>query len=214
MVDVLIVGAGPTGLALATQLQRFGTSFRIIDRSLDQTRESRALAVQARTLEILDTVGLADPLVSLGRTGTRVVVHLGARIIAEAQLGGGIASDTRYPFVLFVSQMETERLLGEHLSHAGTRVEQGLELAALTPGDTSVDCVLRHDGGDEERVRAAYVVGCDGAHSTVRKLAGLTFAGGTYPQDFMLGDLEADGPLTAAAVNVFPGAGGVALFFP
>lgn len=211
---MLIVGAGPTGLALATQLQRFGTSFRIIDRSLDQTRESRALAVQARTLEILDTVGLADPLVSLGRTGTRVVVHLGARIIAEAQLGGGTASDTRYPFVLFVSQMETERLLGERLSHHGTRIEQGVELAALTPADTSVDCVLRHDGDDEERVRAAYVVGCDGAHSTVRKLAGLTFAGGTYPQEFMLGDLEADGPLTAAAVNVFPGAGGVALFFP
>jgi 2-polyprenyl-6-methoxyphenol hydroxylase-like FAD-dependent oxidoreductase len=213
-VDVLIVGAGPTGLALATQLQRFGTSFRIIDRSVDRTRESRALAVQARTLEILDTVGLADPLVSLGRTGTRVVVHVGTRIIAQAPLGGSGASDTRYPFVLFVSQMETERLLDAHLSRAGISVERGVELAGLTPNATSVDCLLRHHDGRTERVRPAYVVGCDGAHSSVRRMAAFTFAGGTYPQDFMLGDVEADGPLAAGAVNAFAGAGGVALFFP
>jgi len=212
--DVLIVGAGPTGLALATQLQRFGTSFRIIDRLLDRKSESRALAVQARTLEILDTVGLADPLVSLGRTGTRVVVHLGERIIAQAQLGDSGASDTRYPFVLFVSQMETERLLDEHLSRAGISVERGVELAGLTPNATSVDCLLRHHDGRTERVRPAYVVGCDGAHSSVRRMADFSFAGGTYPQDFMLGDVEADGPLTAGAVNAFAGAGGVALFFP
>ena len=84
---VLIVGAGPTGLALATQLQLFGTPFRIIDRSLDRARESRALAVQARTIEVLDTAGLGEPLVSGGRTSSRLVLHFGAGAVAEVQLG-------------------------------------------------------------------------------------------------------------------------------
>jgi 2-polyprenyl-6-methoxyphenol hydroxylase-like FAD-dependent oxidoreductase len=212
--DVLIVGAGPTGLALAIQLQRFGASFRIIDRSLDRARESRALAVQARTLELLDAVGLGDVLVSRGRTSTRLVLHFGARTVAEVQLGQISGTDTRYPFILFVSQAETERLLSEHLANAGVSIERGVELARVVMHDETVDCVLRHQDGREEHLRSAYVVGCDGAHSTVRKSAGFSFEGGSYPQDFVLGDVEADGPLQSGAINSFAGGGGVAMFFP
>jgi 2-polyprenyl-6-methoxyphenol hydroxylase-like FAD-dependent oxidoreductase len=169
--DVLVVGAGPTGLALASQLRLFGTRFRIIDRSLDRARESRALAVQARTLELLDTVGLGDPLVALGRTSTRLVLHFGARAVAAVQLGNIGATDTRFPFILFVSQAETERLLGEHLSGAGVTIERGVELVQFDDRGTHVACVLQHQDGREESVRASYLVGCDGAHSAVRRLA-------------------------------------------
>jgi 2-polyprenyl-6-methoxyphenol hydroxylase-like FAD-dependent oxidoreductase len=212
--DVLIVGAGPTGLALATQLQRFGTRFRIIDRSLDRARESRALAVQSRTLELLDSVGLAEPLVARGRKGTRVAVHSGARTIGRVQLADIGASDTRFPFILFVSQAETERLIGDHLTRSGITIERGVELTHFETQGDCVSCILRHQDGREEHMETAYLVGCDGARSFVRKQAGFSFEGGSYPQDFVLADIEADGPLEEGAVNAFLGNRGAALFFP
>jgi 2-polyprenyl-6-methoxyphenol hydroxylase-like FAD-dependent oxidoreductase len=213
-VDVLIVGAGPTGLALAAQLVQFGTRFRIVDRSFDRARESRALAVQARTLEFLDTLGLADPLVARGRTSTRLVLHLGARTVAEVRLGEVGSADTRYPFVLFVSQAETEQLLHDYLASSGVTVERGVELTGFEATEPHVHCTLRDASAREERVRASYLVGCDGAHSTVRKGTGLSFEGGSYPQDFVLGDVEADGPLETGAINSFAAGGGLAMFFP
>jgi 2-polyprenyl-6-methoxyphenol hydroxylase-like FAD-dependent oxidoreductase len=213
-IQCLIVGAGPTGLALAAQLRRFGVTFRIIDRSLDRAHESRALAVQARTLEIFDSVDLADALVARGNTSARLVIHFGAKVVASTTLGGIGAQDTRYPFILFVSQAETERILGDHLSNAGVAIERGVELTRFEAGEQHVDCLLRHADGHEERVRAAYLLGCDGPHSFVRRGAGFAFTGGSYPEEFVLGDVEADGALEPNAINSFADGGGVAMFFP
>ena len=213
-IDVLIVGAGPTGLALAAQLQRFGTQYRIVDRSLDQAHESRALGVQARTLELLDTIGLADLMVKQGRTGTRAVIHAGARPIANVQVGELDGLDTRYPFILLLSQATTEQVLGDYLRSYDVIIERGTELIAFTTGDADVGCVLRGPNGSEEHVRARYVVGCDGAHSAVRRGSGVAFDGGSYPQTFALGDVEASGPLESGAVNAFVGDGGITILFP
>jgi 2-polyprenyl-6-methoxyphenol hydroxylase-like FAD-dependent oxidoreductase len=213
-VSCLIVGAGPTGLALAAQLTWFGVPFRIIDREIDRGRESRALAVQARTLELLDSLGVADAMVARGSTSTRVVIHFGARAVASAKLGPLGAAHTRYPFILFISQAETERLLAEHLSAANVAIERGAELVGFEILDQVVDCVLKDLRGQEERVRAAYLIGCDGAHSFGRRAAGFSFPGGSYPEDFVLGDVEADGPLEPGAINSFVGGGGAAIFFP
>lgn len=211
--EVLVVGAGPTGLTLAAQLREFGVPFRIVDRLEDRTRESRALGVQARTLELLQTLRLGEPLVARGRTSTRLVLHVDARPVAEASLGDIRATDTRFPFILFVSQAETEALLAGHLRARGVTIERGVELVDAEPDVDNVRCTIMHTDGREEVVRASYLVGCDGAHSTLRRIAGIPFEGGSYPQSFVLGDVEAEGPLTPGAVNAFIGSG-VAIFFP
>jgi len=226
VLDVLIVGAGPTGLALATQLHRFGVRIRLIDRLRDRARESRALAVQARSLELLQMVQLGEPLVARGLATSGLKLHVEGRAVAEVRLGDGAigAGDTRFPFILLVSQTETEAILADHLQSAGLTIERGAELAAFDASVDHVRCLIRHDDGRQEEVRARFLAGCDGAHSTVRKGAGIRFEGGSYPQDFMLGDVEADvlpsaGPvrrdvLQSGTINAFIGGGGVAMFFP
>jgi 2-polyprenyl-6-methoxyphenol hydroxylase-like FAD-dependent oxidoreductase len=212
--DALIVGAGPTGLVLATQLQSFGTRFRIIDRLRDRTRESRALAVQARTLELLQMLGLGERLVARGNRSTRLKWHLEGRAVAAVTLGDFSAVDTRFPFILFVSQAETEDILNEYLRAFSVVIERSTELMSFERKDDGVQCVLQGDDGRQERLRTRFLVGCDGTHSAVRRGSGIAFEGGSYPQDFALGDVEADGLLEPNAINSFAGGGGVAMFFP
>lgn len=214
VLDVLIAGAGPTGLALAAGLTRFGVRFRVIDRAMDRARESRALGVQARTLEVLQSLGLGDVLVGRGNPSVRLILHLDRERATEVRLDDFGATDTRFPFILFVSQAVTEEVLSGHLASVGVRIEQGVELVDATPGEADMRCVLRHQDGREERVWARYLAGCDGAHSTVRKTAGISFEGDAYLQDFMLGDVEIDGPLVSDAIHSFAVGRGVAMFFP
>jgi 2-polyprenyl-6-methoxyphenol hydroxylase-like FAD-dependent oxidoreductase len=172
MVDVLVVGAGPTGLALAAQLASFGTAVRVVDREPDQVHESRALAVQPRSLEVLASLGVADDLVGRGNPAVRLQLHAGRRTIEMPLFDRGLA-DTAFPFLLFVSQADTEAVLNQHLGHAGVAVERGVELVDLRQSPDGVTCSLRERDGRGEDVHARYVVGCDGAHSTVRTSAGI-----------------------------------------
>ena len=214
VLDVLIVGAGPTGLTLAAQLHTFGLRTRLVDRLLDRTRESRALVVQARSLEVFQSLGLADALVARGRTTARLQIHVDNRVAAEVRLGDIAAVDTQFPFLLFVSQAETEGVLGEHLASVGMTVERGVEWINFQAGEDGVTCTLRHSNGREELVRARYLVGCDGAHSTVRRGAGMPFHGDAYPQHFLLGDVEVDGPLERDTIHSFGAGQGFTIFFP
>jgi 2-polyprenyl-6-methoxyphenol hydroxylase-like FAD-dependent oxidoreductase len=209
---LLIVGAGPTGLTLATQLQAFGTRFRIIDREADQVHESRALAIQPRTLEVLTGLGLADTLVERGNPAVCVEMHTRARTAQLPLFDIGL-DDTAYPFLLFLSQAETEAILNEHLARHDVTVERGVELTDLQQTPDHVTCTLRHADGRTESLQADYVIGCDGAHSAVRDRAGIDFTGSAYPQTFALADLDADS-LDPDAVHVYLSPAGMLFFFP
>jgi 2-polyprenyl-6-methoxyphenol hydroxylase-like FAD-dependent oxidoreductase len=211
-VDVLVVGAGPTGLALAAQLHEFKAPFRIIDRGQDRVHESRALAVQPRSMEVLARYGVTERLVQQGSRGIRLRIHTGNRTIAVSLFDIGI-DDTAYPYLLWVSQAVTEQVLVEHLAEHRVTVERGAELVGLHQSDGDVACLVRHAGGADELVRARYVVGCDGAHSTVRELAGIEFEGLSYPQTFVLADVEADG-IQVGEAHAFLAPRGLLFFFP
>jgi 2-polyprenyl-6-methoxyphenol hydroxylase-like FAD-dependent oxidoreductase len=211
--DVVIVGAGPTGLTLAARLQQFGASVRIVDRQLDRAHESRALAMQPRTLEVLRGLGIAETLVERGNDAVQLRMHVGERIVSIRLFDIGL-EDTAFPFLLFISQAETEAILNEQVATLGVPVERGVELVGFSTGSEEVACTLRRADGSTEHVRCRYLVGCDGAHSTVREGAGIAFEGGTYPQTFVLADLEVDGGLEHGAAHAFLGDEGILLFFP
>jgi 2-polyprenyl-6-methoxyphenol hydroxylase-like FAD-dependent oxidoreductase len=211
-VEVLVVGAGPTGLALAAHLRAFASHVRIVDRQPDRTHESRALAIQPRTLEVLAGLGVTPELLDHGQQAVQLRLHLARRVVSLRLFDLGLA-DTAYPFLLFLSQAETERILGDHLAERGVRIERGTELVGLDPAAEHVTCRLLHPDGRHETFAARYVVGCDGVNSTVRHLAGIGFEGSAYPQTFLLADLEADGLEPGAAHTYLTGAG-MLFFFP
>ncbi len=210
---VLVVGAGPTGLALAAQLDAFGATVRIVDRQLDRVHESRALVVLPRTLEVLRGLGVSEKLVERGNDAVQLQMHFGRKLVRLPLFDVGL-EDTAYPFLLFVSQAETEAVLNEHLAARGVHVERGVELVALAAEAQQVACTLRHRDATSEELRVGYLVGCDGARSSVRHLAGIPFEGGSYPQTFALADLEVDGALERNAAHAFMGAPGMLFFFP
>ena len=125
--DVVIVGAGPTDLAVAAQLRQFGVAARIIDQRLDRVHESRALVMQPRTLELLRNLGIAQALIERGNDAAEVRLHLGKRVVAMGLFDIGL-EDTAYPFLLFISQAETEAILNEVLVAHGLHVERGVKL--------------------------------------------------------------------------------------
>ena len=200
--DVLIVGAGPTGLVLALWLTRLGVSLRIIDSAACAGTTSRALAVQARTLELyrqLDLTarvlerGYRVPAVSLWVEGERR-----ARLPFE-NIGGQL---TAYPFLEIFPQDEHELLLIERLAAAGVRVERGCTLLDFTAAGDGVRARLQRTDGTQEQIEAKYIAGCDGARSRVRELIGTGFPGGTYRQLFYVADIRGQGPAFNGELNV------------
>ena len=209
---VLVVGAGPTGLTLAAQLAAHGVRPRIIDRGVDRVHESRALAIQPRTLEVLAGLGVSEELVAAGNRTVHLRLHARGRAVS-VPLFDLAGADTAYPYLLFLSQAETERALADHLAGADIPVERGVELTALSQDGDGVTATLRHPDGRDETVRSAFVVGCDGAHSTVRAQAGIAFEGSAYPQTFVLVDAEADG-IEPGSAHAFLSDSGMLFFFP
>lgn len=207
---MLIAGAGPTGLALALELHRAGVAFRIVDAAASPVHESRALAIQARTLEVLEPSGVSGDLVSAGDPAREIVVHAGRAV--SVPLFDEMNDETAYPFILFLSQAETERVLLEHLDRRGVAVERATRVLGVRQTDDGVSVDIETADG-RDTVRAAYVVGCDGSHSTVRSAAGIEFAGAGFRQSFALADLEVDG-LASGPVHSFISRSGIMFFFP
>jgi 2-polyprenyl-6-methoxyphenol hydroxylase-like FAD-dependent oxidoreductase len=197
---VLVVGAGPTGLTLAAQLLARGIHARVIDKGAGAASQSRALSIQARTLELLDMMGLADAFVDHGHRVRRLRWYAGQRNLCDLDLA---RNGSRYGFVLDLPQSRTETLLRARVQELGGTIEQRVELVRLARRGGAVDATLRDAAGQEIEVSAGYVVGCDGAHSRVRHEIGLPFAGQPYPQDWLLADVALDGAGNDGAVHAF-----------
>ena len=212
-VEVLIAGAGPTGLTLALWLSHLGVKLRIVDRAPQQASTSRALAVHARTLELHDQIGLAEAAVSAGvKLGA---VRLWANGVQRAraafgELGVGLSP---FPFVLILPQDAHEQLMLEALAARGITVERPVDLRDFQIGENGVTVRLGRSGG-EERVEAAFLAGCDGAHSTVRTTLAAGFAGGTYSRMFYVADVEAAGPVMNGDLNICLDEGDFLAVFP
>jgi 2-polyprenyl-6-methoxyphenol hydroxylase-like FAD-dependent oxidoreductase len=201
--DVLIVGAGPTGLMLALELVAQGTRCRIIDKEPVRSDRSRALVVHARSLELLARHDLADRLVERGRRAVGASIIVNRRHAVDFELGDIGLEDTPYPFVLFVSQAETEGFLEAALAERGVRVERPVVAERLAQDDAGVTTWLSVGGQAAAPLCSRYVVGCDGAHSTVRKAAALGYPGAAYPQDFILADAQIDWSLPKDRLHFF-----------
>jgi len=167
-VDVLIVGAGPTGLALALWLRHLGVKIRIIDKSPHRADTSRALVTHARTLELYDQIGIAEEVVARGQKFEGIRMWAKGAQRARADLGDMGAGVSPFPFALMFPQDEHELLLIEHLERAGLTVERPVELRDFRQGEGGVSARLASPGRGDELIEARFLAGCDGAHSTVR----------------------------------------------
>jgi 2-polyprenyl-6-methoxyphenol hydroxylase-like FAD-dependent oxidoreductase len=211
---VLIAGAGPTGLMLANQLARHGVHFRLVDGKSGPTRESRALGVQARTLELYAALGLADAAVAQGRPTEAVNLYVGQRRVQRLPLGDLGRARTAFPYLLILEQSRNEALLQARLRAAGHDADWGCTLEHFEPRADGVDATLRHADGHAEALHCDWLVGCDGARSAVREGLGLEFAGGTYENAFYVADTAIDWALPYGEVTVCLSHETFVLFFP
>lgn len=212
--DVLIVGAGPTGLMLGLWLARLGVRFRIIDQKPGITRESRALAVQARTLETYDMLGLGPQALSQGRQAKAINLwserkHIG-RVGFEA-IGKGLSP---HPYIFILGQDKNERLLLDALEACGQQVEWNTRLQGLEQDSDYVRLQLEQPAGHSQSLQARYVCGCDGASSSLRHLLGIGFPGGTYSNRFYVADTRISGAIKEGELNLCFNRNRFQAFFP
>ncbi len=211
---MLVVGAGPTGLMLANQLGRQGLRATIIDRHAGPALQTRALGVQARTLEIYSHLGIADRAVALGTRATGADMWAEGRRMARVPLGDIGRDLSPYPYLLILGQDDNERLLGETLGRWGMAVQWNTELVGLTQAPDGVTARLRQADGTVREVVAAWVAGCDGARSAVRDLNGIAFQGAPYEHVFFVADTRLTGTMVPGELNVYLWRDGFHLFFP
>jgi 2-polyprenyl-6-methoxyphenol hydroxylase-like FAD-dependent oxidoreductase len=205
--DVLVVGAGPTGLTLAASLLRREGDVIVVDRETAGANTSRAAAVNARTHEVLEDIDVSRRLVKSGLIAPRFTMRQGARTLIPIDFSG---LPTKYPYTLMISQATTEALLVERLAELGGEVLRPKALTGLSQDRDGVTATF--DDGDS--IRARFVVGCDGAHSTVREQAGIGFAGGEYAESFTLADVRLAGEAPDDEVILFYAMNGLNVLAP
>lgn len=212
--DVIIVGAGPTGLALACQFIRHGVAFVIFDKNETTTPHSKAIGVQARTLEIYEQIDLADKLIHEGAIAAKARMIVGGKVRGEAvfgELGKGMSP---YPFVLIVEQGRHEKLLYDFIKSHGKDIFWRTELENFTHDENGVSAKVKNANGEIETIEAKFLVGCDGAKSPVRHALGLAFEGSTFERMFYVADVEIDWNFSHDAGQAFLLKHNLLAFFP
>ena len=215
---VLIVGAGPTGMTAAIELSRFGIPVRLVEKMPEPATTSRAVGVQARTLELFEQRGMADKMLAVGNKAPGASIHGGGKVICRLKYSH---IDSNYGYTLFISQAETERILREQLAEQNVTIERSVEMIAFAqtaphssgrPG--SVTATLRHKDGSLEEVEASYMISAEGAHSKIRNTLGMEFHGKALQEQYALGDFYVDGDLTENDMHIFSSEHGFMGMFP
>jgi 2-polyprenyl-6-methoxyphenol hydroxylase-like FAD-dependent oxidoreductase len=188
MVDVLVVGAGPVGLMTAIELRRRGVDVSVVERRDTIAPWAKAVGIQPRTLEMWDAIGIARSALDASITMRGQLVYDNGEQVSRMELS--LPDDVPYRFTA-LPQYETERILAEHLESLGVIPQRGVEFLGFIQDAGGVTATVR-DGDGERRIASGYLVGCDGAHSSVRKGLGLAFEGDAFPEEYMLGDVEVD----------------------
>jgi len=209
--QVLISGAGPTGITAALELRRFGIRVRIIEAQDGPSKTSRAIGVQARTLEELELRGLAREFVRLGNPARGGSIYGDGRRLVRIDFS---QMESRYNFLLLLSEADTERILREALAREGTMVEFGTKMVAFAQDNDKVTATLEDKDGRLEEVTANYLISAEGAHSMIREGLHLDFKGETLDEHFVLGDLHVDGDLPISDVHIFSSEHGFMGLFP
>jgi 2-polyprenyl-6-methoxyphenol hydroxylase-like FAD-dependent oxidoreductase len=197
--DVVIVGAGPTGLALGAELYRLGATPLILDRQAEGQNTSRACVIHARTLEVLEAIGATPDLLQQGLIVSTFRIREGDRVLSTISFAD---LKTAYPYTLMCPQNRVEAILLERLQSLGGSVQRPTEVVDVRPSINEVDLQIKNAEG-AETIQAKWVIGCDGAHSVVREQSAIPFEGGAYEESFLLADLEMDWPLDRDEVTLF-----------
>jgi 2-polyprenyl-6-methoxyphenol hydroxylase-like FAD-dependent oxidoreductase len=210
-VQVLVVGAGPVGLTLANELCRHGIAVRIVDKAAARTDKSKALVLWSRSLELFDDAGYAEPFLPAGFQAHGAQISNGRDVMARISFD---SVESRFPYALMIPQSETERILEEQLAKRGVRVARSVELTAFADNGSSIEATLSKAGSGSETVTADWLVGCDGAHSTVRHGLNLAFEGNTLESDWILGDGFVNGLQPKDRLHIFWHRDGILALFP
>jgi 2-polyprenyl-6-methoxyphenol hydroxylase-like FAD-dependent oxidoreductase len=211
MPTVLIAGAGPTGLVMAHELARHGVQCRLIDKAADRRLTSRAIGVLPRTLEVFQLMGIAGEFLAEGNPIRGINAFNEGKRIARIALD---RLESRYPFIVAIPQDQTERLLEQQLARHNVIVERDAEIVSLDQNPDDVTARVRFAGNRTVEIGCDYLVGCDGAHSTVRHLLGMPFHGGRYSKDVLLADVRVEGGFGFDEAQMFLHPAGVTLLFP
>ncbi len=213
--EVLIIGAGPTGLVMACYLLRYGVKFRIIDKQKDRAHESRAFAIQAKSMEIFQNLGIVEEFLKLARSNVDFAFYINGKKQIEIRFKHFKHQDTPFPSIYFLPQTETERILNEYLEKKGVNIERQKELVNFTQNSQDVRANIKNNiTGNTEKIVCNYIVGCDGAHSSARHVLKLSFEGNAYPQIFNLVDAMIEWPYSRNKFLFFLGNEGVFVHIP
>ncbi len=199
---VLIVGAGPTGLTAAMELSRMGIKVRIIDKAQSPSSTSRAIAVQSRTVELLQQRGLADEMLARGNLAHATTIYSKDKILGKVDLS---KIPSRYNFCLLIPQSDTESLLRNQVQQQGVTIEWNTEMIGFEqlPNQGGIKAVVKLPDSNKEEFFATYLISAEGAHSSARNTLNLSFEGKTMGQNYALGDLHIDGNIPKAEISVF-----------